>query len=99
MENNLTTSLKGLNTLICGATSGIGKATAIEFSNLGANITLFARNEKKLESVFKSMECSDNQGHSFLVGDFNSPDNIQSVIINYISNGNSLSEQNKESEK
>ena len=51
MENNLTTSLKGLNTLICGATSGIGIATAIEFSNLNANVTLFARNENNLKDT------------------------------------------------
>ena len=32
MENKLTSSLVGLNALICGSTSGIGLATAIEFS-------------------------------------------------------------------
>ena len=90
MIDKLTTSIKGKNALICGSTSGIGMAVSKEFAQMGANVTLFARNEKKLESVIKSMECSDNQEHRFLVGDFNSPDNIQSVINNYISNGNTF---------
>ena len=47
MENKLTSSLVGLNALICGSTSGIGLATAIEFSKLGATITLLSRNEEK----------------------------------------------------
>ena len=34
MENKLSNSLNGLSALVCGATSGIGKATAIEFAKL-----------------------------------------------------------------
>ena len=47
MENRLTTSLLGLNALVCGSTSGIGFATAQELAFLGANITLFSRDENK----------------------------------------------------
>ena len=88
MIDKLTTSLKGKNALICGSTAGIGKAVSKEFAKMGANITLFARNEDKLKLVIKSMECLDNQNHRFLVGDFNYPDNIKSIIKNDISEGN-----------
>ena len=71
MENNLSISLNGLNALICGSTSGIGKATAIEFSNLGANVTLFSRNKKKLVNTLKSLKNDNNQPHNNLDGDFN----------------------------
>ena len=88
MENNLTTSLKGLNSLICGATSGIGKAVAIEFSNLGVNITLFARNEDKLKDTLSTLTCNENQSHQYLVGDFDKSDSIKEAIENHVKDGN-----------
>ena len=88
MIDSLTTSLKGKNALICGSTAGMGKAVSKEFAQMGANVTLFSRNEEKLKLVIESMDCLNNQNHRFLVGDFNHPDNIQSVINNDISQGN-----------
>ena len=88
MENKLTTSLNGLNALICGGTSGIGKATAIEFSKLGVNVTLFARNEEKLESTLEMLKNDGNQSHQYLVGDFDNCDGIKSTIENHNNAGN-----------
>jgi 3-oxoacyl-[acyl-carrier protein] reductase len=87
MENNLTASLSGLNAIICGSTSGIGKATAIEFSNLDANVTLFARNEDKLKDTLSTLTRNENQSHQYLVGDFNNTDEIKLTIKNHIKNG------------
>ena len=42
--------------LITGASSGIGKQTAIEFAKLGANIVLVARRKDKLEQVANELE-------------------------------------------
>ena len=67
MENKLTTSLKGLNALVCGSTSGIGKSTAQEFSLLGANVTLFSRNEEKLNTTLTSLVKSKDQHHQYLM--------------------------------
>ncbi len=86
MENNLTSSLKGFNALICGSTSGIGQATAIEFSNLGVNVTLFARNEKKLKSTIAKLKINEDQSHQYLVGDFYYNDSIKRTITNHIQN-------------
>lgn len=44
-------SLEGKTILITGASSGIGRATAIECSKLGACVILVARNEERLKSV------------------------------------------------
>jgi len=88
MENNLTSSLKGFNALVCGSTSGIGQATAIEFSNLGANVTLFARNEKKLKSTIAKLKINGDQSHQYLVGDFDDNASIKTTITNHIQNGN-----------
>jgi 3-oxoacyl-[acyl-carrier protein] reductase len=88
MKNKLTSSLNGLNALICGGTSGIGKSTSIEFSNLGANITLFARNEDKLKDTLKILKNDSNQTHQYLIGDFDDSDGIKATIEKHINNGN-----------
>ncbi len=49
--------LKGKNIIITGATSGIGKATAYQCAELGANLFLTGRREEKLRSI--QTELSD----------------------------------------
>lgn len=44
-------SLKGKTALVCGASQGIGRAIALEFSRAGASMILLARNAAALESV------------------------------------------------
>ena len=88
MESKLTTSLEGLNALVCGSTSGIGNSTAQEFATSGANVTLFARNEEKLKNTFSSLQYSEDQKHQYLVGDFNNPKNIQEIVESHISTSN-----------
>jgi dehydrogenase/reductase SDR family member 7B len=48
-------SLKDKVVIITGASSGIGKATAIAFANAGCKVMLAARDEKKLEEVRKQI--------------------------------------------
>jgi 3-oxoacyl-[acyl-carrier protein] reductase len=81
MDLNLT----GKRALVCGSTQGIGKAAAIELALLGADITLLARNEEKLQDVIKS-ELPDHGtlGHHYLVADFSDPENLKSVISGYV---------------
>ena len=88
MENKLTSSLAGLNALICGSTAGIGFSTAMEFSELGANVTLFARSEEKLKNSLSLLSKSKNQNHQYLVGDFNQPESIQKKIKDHIKSDN-----------
>ena len=57
--------LTGKTILITGASDGIGKATAILCSQLGANIILVARNEEKLQEVYSQLEGSGHQWYSY----------------------------------
>ncbi len=89
MENSLTTSLEGFNAIVCGSSSGIGKATAIEFSNLGANVTLFSRNETKLKETLSLLSNNEKQKHQYLVGDFDNAAAIKEIINIHVESNNS----------
>ena len=77
--------LDGKNAVVCGSTQGIGKAAAYELALLGADITLIARDEKKLKSVAKDLPTPLGQKHDYLVADFNSPDQLQSGLEKHFS--------------
>jgi 3-oxoacyl-[acyl-carrier protein] reductase len=62
--------LRGKNALVCGGSKGIGKASAIELALLGANITLVARNEERLQNVVALLDKSQGQQHDFVIIDF-----------------------------
>src|SRR6187551_1016463 len=62
-------NLKGKNALVCGGSSGIGKASAILLSSQGANVTLLARNAEALTSALKELHHGPEQDHSFLIAD------------------------------
>jgi len=49
-------NFKNKSVLITGASSGIGKETAIEFAKLGANIILVARRKDKLEKIASELK-------------------------------------------
>lgn len=63
-------SLLNKNAIVCGSTQGIGKSIAIELAELGANVTLVARNEEALKIVLAELDKSKNQKHQYLVADF-----------------------------
>ena len=75
-------NLKNKNALICGSTAGIGKATAMELANLGANITLIARNEEKLKKVISELPTNQGQNHNYMVADFNDPNSLKEALSN-----------------
>ncbi len=51
----MATAIKGKNIVITGASSGIGRATALALAKAGANIIVAARRELELEEV--SLQC------------------------------------------
>lgn len=58
--------------LITGATDGIGRVLAVEFSKLGSNIILLGRDASKLDTVYDQLDHSfKSQKHLILQADLN----------------------------
>jgi 3-oxoacyl-[acyl-carrier protein] reductase len=80
--------LKNKNAMICGATAGIGKATAMQLAAMGASITLVARNKQKLKATLALLPSQDNQTHSYLVADFTNPAQLKEQVTAAVSKTN-----------
>ncbi|MBC5841484.1 SDR family oxidoreductase [Flavobacterium sp. F-380] len=66
--------------LITGASSGIGKATAIACSKMGAKIIITGRNAQRLQETFDELE---NGAHAIIVADLLSKSDLE-LLINSI---------------
>ena len=74
--------LTGRKVIIAGASSGIGRKTAITLSRLGAKIVLIARRGNKLKEVLEEL---DGTGHSCYIGDLSDIDAIEGLVKRIIS--------------
>ena len=77
-------SLKGKNALVCGSSSGIGKASAIELSRLGANVTLLARNADALGEALLQLHREEGQEHDFIIADTTQHDELHQKIVGLV---------------
>jgi 3-oxoacyl-[acyl-carrier protein] reductase len=78
-------NLKGKRAYVCGSTQGIGKSVAIELANLGASVTLIARNEASLVEVRNMLFKTSGQSHDYIVADFDNPSGLKVSLENYLS--------------
>ena len=69
-------SLEGKTILVTGASSGIGKATAIECSKLGARVVITGRDEARLQTL-SSLE---GEGHVVITADLGEDDGIRFLV-------------------
>ena len=70
-------SLEGKTVLITGASSGIGCATAIECSKLGAKVVITARNEERLKETIDALE---GDGHQMICFDLSESDKLDEFV-------------------
>lgn len=70
--------LSNKHIIITGASSGIGRACAIQASRLGAKVTIIARSEDKLMETINLMEGSSK--HTYYVFDLHHIEEIESLI-------------------
>jgi NAD(P)-dependent dehydrogenase (short-subunit alcohol dehydrogenase family) len=63
-------NLEGKRILVTGASSGIGKAFAIQAAFSGATLILWGRNAERLEGTFNSLKGSGHEYHAFDITDY-----------------------------
>ena len=70
-------SLNGKTILVTGASSGIGKASAIECSKMGAKVIITARNETRLMQTLSEL---DGDGHQMFLCDLSNESEIDAMV-------------------
>ena len=70
-------SLSGKTVLVTGASSGIGKSTAIECSRLGARVVITGRSEKRLSETLEHLEEGD---HLAIQADLTNADDLVKLV-------------------
>ena len=67
-------TLVGKTILVTGASSGIGRAIAIESSKMGANVIITGRNEERLKKTYYLLK---GNGHGLIVADLSVKEDIE----------------------
>ena len=67
-------SLEGKTILVTGASSGIGKATALECAKMGAHLVITGRDKERLNHVYHTLEGT---GHLQIIADLSKEEDIQ----------------------
>ena len=80
-------SLSNKRVLITGASSGIGKETAILLSKLGAQLVMVARSKEKLEDVLLNLK---GDKHKFYCYDLKNLEGIESLIKQIVSENGAI---------
>lgn len=71
-------SLDGKTILVTGASSGIGRTTAIECAKLGADVIITGRNTERLQATFDLLDSHGN--HMKIVGDLTNQEDLDKLV-------------------
>lgn len=77
MNNYNPFTLEGKTILVTGASSGIGRATAIECAKMGAKLIITARNEQRLQ---ETLNLLDGDGHKMIIADLTAEEDMKRLI-------------------
>lgn len=80
MTNYNPFSLRNKTILVTGASSGIGRATAIECAMLGASIILTARNEQRLQETLHALDVTEGQQHRYIIADITTDEGLAHLV-------------------
>ena len=66
--------------MVTGASSGIGRTTAIECSKMGANVIITARNEERLKATLENLCTEFGQTHQMILADLSSQEGVNALV-------------------
>lgn len=81
----LDVSLAGKHALVCGASSGIGRATALVLGGLGASVTVLARRQDRLESTLGELSRAGAPSARVLVADLDVRPSLPPLLERFLS--------------
>lgn len=70
-------SLENRTVLVTGASSGIGRTTALECSVMGAHVVVTGRNQQRLEDVLRQL---DGERHKAIIADLTQADQLEHLL-------------------
>ena len=73
-------NLEGKTILVTGASSGIGKCSAIEASKLGATLIVTARDEGRLKETFDALDGQGERQHKMIIADLTSEEQLGQLL-------------------
>ncbi|OUJ73421.1 SDR family oxidoreductase [Hymenobacter crusticola] len=76
--------LAGQQALVGGSTQGIGRAVAEVLAQMGASITLLARNEERLQQIAAELPTPTAQTHDYIVADFVDANVVATRVHDYL---------------
>ena len=81
----MTENLNGKVCLITGATSGIGKASAMQLASMGAEIVFVARNKEKAEKLKEALKASTGKDATSIIADLSSQEEVKRAAGEFLS--------------
>ena len=77
--------MQGRHALVCGASQGIGRASALALARLGAKVSIVARHEARLREVLEELKEISSQSHQYVTADFSNPNEIRARFRDWLS--------------
>jgi len=76
--------LTGKRALVCGGSSGLGLASAVELAHLGASVALLARDRDRLNAAIATLPTSAQQHHTVITADLADPHAARDAVASHL---------------
>ncbi|HCP47921.1 MAG TPA: short-chain dehydrogenase [Deltaproteobacteria bacterium] len=80
----MSTDLTGLHALVCGASSGIGRAVALSLASQGCQVSALARSADKLADLVSDLEAAGKQVARAVVADLDDRDGLDDIVRGHL---------------